>query len=441
MNGWDDRTEALAARMDGKAKRKPKKGNGVAEIWTAGLRQNRSGYIGDEYNVQHALRQAPEFHGLLRFNAFALDAEVTRPLPWRDCPAGSKWLETDDTALMVWLQERDINVRGRATVADSVALVAADTVFHPVREYLEALVWDGTPRLRIWPYDYLGASGDPVYVAAVGLRFMVSAVARIFQPGCQADHVLVLEGRQGSGKTSTARALAVQPAWFAGSLPDIHTKDAPIQLVGHWIVEVAELKAVRNSQLEAVKSFITETTDTFRPPFGRRSAKFPRQCVFIATTNETDYLRDRTGNRRYWPLKCGRIDVDAVIRDRDQLWAEAVHEYRQGTAWHLTAEEGALAAAEQRDRVYVSEIEADVAEYLAKQQAAGRVEVSVRDVLVYGLNLNPDAAGYAETARKLGSTVAEALEHCGWSKAARLRGEGVRRTLYRFTAGQGGQGK
>ncbi|MCE7902126.1 MAG: virulence-associated E family protein [Gammaproteobacteria bacterium PRO9] len=441
MSAAEERIANIADRVDRKTKRKARKGNGVAEIWKDNLRKNRSGYIGDEYNVQHTLRHAPEFHGLVRFNAFSLEVEVTGPLPWRNCPAGSKWLETDDTALMVWLQERDINVRGRATVADSVALVAADTAFHPVRDYLDSLVWDGEPRLRVWPYDYLGASGDPVYVAAVGLRFPVSAVARIFEPGCQADHVLVLEGPQGSGKTSTARALAVQPEWFAGSLPDIHTKDAAIQLAGHWIVEVAELKAVRNSQLEAVKSFITETADTFRPPYGRRTGKFPRQCVFIATTNETDYLRDRTGNRRYWPLRCGRIDVEALTRDRDQLWAEAVHEYGQGTAWHLTADEGALAAAEQRDRVYVSEIEADVAEYLARQQAAGHVEVSVRDVLVYGLNLNPDAAGYAETARKLGSAVAEALEHCGWSKAARVRGEGVRRTVYRLTAGQGGQGK
>lgn len=410
-----------------------------ATDWTGELRRRGDGYVGDELNVLTALRKAPELAGLVRFDSFALNVEFTRGPPWRTCLPGEKWTERDDTALQAWLQGHSINVRGRATVADSVALVAEEHAFHPVRDYLDGLEWDREPRLKIWPYEYLDASGSPSYVAAVGLRFLVSAVARIYEPGCQADHVLVLEGAQGIGKTSAARALAIRSDWFAGSLPDIHTKDAALQLLGHWIVEVAELKAVRNSQLEAVKSFITETADTFRPPYGRRTAKFPRQCVFIATTNESSYLRDRTGNRRYWPLRCGRVDVENLLRDRDQLWAEAVHEYRQGTAWHLTAQESAQAADEQRDRVYVSELETDVSEYLTNQRKCGRNDVSVRDVLTFGLGLDPSAPGYAEQARKLGPAVSDALEHCGWQKAARVRGAEGRRTLYVF-AGQGGQG-
>jgi putative DNA primase/helicase len=198
------------------------------------------------------------------------------------------------------LQAKGLRVRGSTAVADCIAVAARDAPFHPVREFLDGLEWDKQPRLRIWLCDYLNATSGAQYLAAVGTRFMVSAVARIMQPGCQADHSLVLEGAQGIGKTSAARALAVRPEWFAGSLPDIHSKDAALQLCGRWIIEIAELKAIRSSQLEATKTFLTQCVDTIRPPYGRRTAQFPRQCVFLGTTNETEYLRDRSGNRRYW---------------------------------------------------------------------------------------------------------------------------------------------
>jgi putative DNA primase/helicase len=390
--------------------------------------------------VLAALRGAPELRGLVRFNEFSLSVEYTRAPPWRQCSPGDIWQESDDTALQVWLQDQDINVRGRAVVADTVVLAGKDTAFHPVREYLQSTEWDGAPRLRSWLREYLGAVGDPDYLAAVGLRFMVSAVARIFRPGCQADHVLVLEGAQGIGKTTTARTLAVQPTWFAGSLPDIHSKDAPLQLLGHWIVEIAELKGMRNSQLEATKSFITQAADTFRPPYGRRTGQFPRQCVFIATTNEGEYLRDRTGNRRYWPVRCTRIIRDALVRDCGQLWAEAVREYCAGTAWHLTDLESLLAGTEQDERLLKTELEADVSEYLELQLGLGTREVTVRDVLVHGLGLDPDASNYIELARRHGGAVADAMESCSWRKVGR-RGSGRnKRTVYSFD-GQGGQPK
>ncbi|MCL4780335.1 MAG: P-loop ATPase, partial [Gammaproteobacteria bacterium] len=237
-----------------------------AEAWKIGLRPGAKGFIGDEFNAIHALRNAPELAGLIRYNEFALAVEFTRSPPWRDCPAGTTWTETDDTALQVWMQGEHINVRGRATVADSVALVATDASYHPVRDYLDGLQWDGEQRLATWLQEYLNAAGSDLYLAAIGPAFLRSAVARIQKPGCQVDHVLVLEASQGYGKTSAVRALGVKPDWYAGSLPDVHNKDAALQLVARWIVEVAELKAIRNSQVEAVKAFITETADTFRPP-------------------------------------------------------------------------------------------------------------------------------------------------------------------------------
>jgi predicted P-loop ATPase len=214
-------------------------------------------------------------------------------------------------------------------------------------------------------------------------------------------------------------------------LPDIQTKDAALQLCGRWIVEIAELKAIRTSQIEATKNFLTQCVDTFRPPYARHTGQFARQCVFIGTTNETEYLRDRTGNRRYWPVKCGRIDLKALLHDRDQLWAEAVHEFRQGMPWHLTPEEGALAEETQRERLHVTELEEDVAAYLRTVTAD---EITVREVLTHGLRLDPNAPSYTDQARKLGASVAEAIEHCGWQRDKR-RGRD-KRTTYR-RCGQG----
>jgi hypothetical protein len=400
--------------------------------WRTKLAPSGAGYLGDERNILIALRTAPELTDLTRFNEFSLKAECTRSPPWRAAECGDVWTEADDTQLAAWLQTNSIKVRGTTAVADCIAVAARERPFHPVREFLDALKWDSEPRLRIWLCEYLNASGSPQYLAAIGVRFMVSAVARIMRPGCQADHSLVLEGAQGIGKTSAARALAVRSDWFAGSLPDIHSKDAALQLCGRWIIEIAELKAIHNSQIEATKTFLTQCIDTFRPPYGRRTAQFPRQCVFIGTTNETEYLRDRTGNRRYWPVRCGQIDIDALIRDRNQLWAEAVEELRRGTEWHLTREETALAQQQQQERVHVSELEQDVRTYLDTLPGD---EVAVRDVLTHGLRLDPDKPTYTEAARKLGPAVAEALERCGWDKDGR-RGQG-KRTVYVRRHGQG----
>lgn len=405
----------------------------VPTDWRAALEPSGSGYVGDERNIMLALRSAPELAGLLRFNEFALDTELTRAPPWRG--SVSPWTDEDDTALTAWLQAQGIKVRSRSAVADSVIVVARDRTYHPVREYLEALPWDGAPRLEGWLERYLDARGKPQYLAAVGTRFLVSASARIMAPGSQADHVLVLEGAQGIGKTTAARALAVRPEWFAGNLPDIHSKDAPLQLLSRWVIEISEMKAVRASQLEAMKSFISETRDTFRPPYARRSGQFPRQCVFIGTTNDQAYLRDRSGNRRFWPVECGRIDTAALIADRDQLWAEALARYRAGERWHLTEAETALAIAEQAERTPRSELEQDVAEYLT-QLPPDRAEVSVREVLAHGLRLDPDRADYTERARRLGSDVAGAIEAAGWQRIGRRGKADARRTVYCRATGQ-----
>jgi predicted P-loop ATPase len=399
--------------------------------WRSDLAQRGGRIIGDERNVIDALRQAPDLQNLVRFDLFRQVVEFGRPPPWRQVKLGDRWTEDDDLKLQAWLQEQGVDARHRGVVADCVRIVSKEWAVHPVRGYLQSLAWDNTPRLQLWLVDYLGATGPPDYLAAVGRKFLISAVARVMDPGCQVDHVLTLEGPQGIGKSRTVQILG-EP-WTCDGLPDLHSKEAAIYLSGAWIVEIAELAAERRSQIEATKSFLTRREDRYRPPYGRVTVDVPRQNVFMATTNESTYLRDLTGNRRFWCVKCSRIDLDALARDRDQLWAEALKQFEIGSMWHLTSEESAMAEDEQRERLQVSELEHDVGQYLEGLRQAGQREVNVRDVLVFGLKLDPDKADYQERAAKLGAKVATAMERIGWRKVKREgRGE-KRRTVYRLS--------
>lgn len=400
----------------------------AAVDWRDQLTLSGSGYAGDEHNVLTALRNHPDLVGLPKFNEFGLTVHVDRERPWPNSSGGTLWTELDDTHATAWLQSQKFKVRGPAVVAACVVAIAAENKFHPVRDYLQGLTWDGVPRLDGWLMVYLGAEGPERYLEAIGRKFFNSIVARVMKPGCQVDHVLVMEGLQGAGKTSAARILAVRPEWFCGSLPDMHGKDAALQLAGRLIVELSEMSATRRSQQEVVKSFLSQTADVFRPPYARRTIQVPRQCVFIGTTNEAEYLRDRTGNRRFWPVRCMSIDLKQLERDRDQLYAEAFHAFQAGEVWHLTGDEVALAQDEQAARMTVTEIEAGVSKYL--EGLSGK-EVTVRDCLVFGLGLNSEEPAYAERAKRLGPEVAEAIQRCGWRKVGRSARDGVRETRYR----------
>jgi predicted P-loop ATPase len=230
-----------------------------------------------------------------------------------------------------------------ATAAVAVQLVAADCPYHPVRTYLDGLEWDGTPRLDTWLVAYLGAENN-AYHRAVGPKALIQAVARAYSPGYKADHVLILEGPQGSGKSSVVAALAPDQGWYCDEIADLGSKDAAQDLCGKWIVELAELSAMKRSEVERTKAFVSRRVDHYRASYGRRSQDHPRQCVFLGTTNGDAYLGDETGNRRYWPSAVGAIKLDELRRDRDQLWAEAVAAYHAGTAWHLDKKDETLAA-------------------------------------------------------------------------------------------------
>jgi len=216
--------------------------------------------------------------------------------------------------------------------------VAGENAFHPVREYLDGCTWDGVPRVETLLVDYLGAE-DSLYTRAVTRKALVAAVARIYRPGCKFDYMLTIRGRQGLGKSALIAKLG--GPWFSDTFSTMQGKEAYEQVLGVWIMEVGELAGMRKAEAETIKLYISKQTDRFRPAYGRRLQEFPRQCIFIGTTNETQFLRDTTGNRRFWvvdtPNDPARDMWDELTPETVRLiWAEAVELYKKGEKLYLS---------------------------------------------------------------------------------------------------------
>ena len=286
-------------------------------------------------NCAKAFEIAPEWQGVLALDEFAQRIVMQRPPPWNKLNGHWKsgvWGDADDVAATRWLQQCGVHAQV-ATVHDAVTSVAHQRVFHPVRDFLENLIWDGVPRLDRWLSVYFG-SNDSLYERGIGPRWMISAVARIYKPGCKADHILITEGAQGI-KKSTGFDVLFTP-WFTDEIPDLGSKDAAIQVAGVWCIELGELDALRRAEQSRLKAFLARRQDRYRPPWGRHANDFPRQCIFAGTVNPTGgYLDDPTGGQRFWPVACERVDIDALWRDREQLWAESVHRFKLGERWHI----------------------------------------------------------------------------------------------------------
>jgi predicted P-loop ATPase len=303
-------------------------------------------------NAIIALRGAPEWQGVLAYDEFALTTMAMKPPPWLKAQDNAwtprAWTDHDDVLATDWLQAQGIGVPITVT-APAVEAVAKDASFHPVRNYLTGLAWDGTKRVGRFAAAYLGAE-DTAYHSEISTRMFIAAVARIMRPGCKHDYMPILEAPQGAGKSKTIKML-FEP-WFTDDLAEFGSKDASMQMRGSCGIEVAELSSMTRSEIERVKAFITRSTDRFRPSYGRRVIESPRQAVFFGSTNALEYLKDETGGRRFWPIRCGVIDYDGTVRDRDQLWAEAVALYNTGEPWWLTNNALLLEARGQQDARY-----------------------------------------------------------------------------------------
>lgn len=387
--------------------------------WRSRLVQGDKGPIGNEANVDMALRYAPELAGRLRFDAFRTAAQC-RQMPWDARPEWRDWTDDDDVKLAVWVQRCDINFPSHRCVG-VVEGVAHQLEHHPIRDYLSNLKWDGEQRVEHWLNVYLGASypsdepGRQKYLRAIGAKWLISAIARIYRPGCKADCALVIEGPQGIGKSSALAALMPSIEWFADEIADLGSKDGAQDVRGKWLIELGELSAVKRGDTERVKAFMSRGIDHYRPSYGRRSVDIPRQCVFAGTTNNDNYLRDETGNRRFWPVKAEIIDRKRLALDRDQLWAEALHLYRAGADWWLTRDEDRIAVVEQAARVQEDPWDDPVAQWLSRTTLT---KVTVTDILRDVLSKEPKDWTQADQNR-----VARSLKMAGWKRArARVGG-------------------
>jgi predicted P-loop ATPase len=296
--------------------------------WQRGGKDGAGAPMANLFNVMVALRGAPEFKHAFGFNAFTLREMLHRELPGVD-PGTTptvprEWRDQDTFILQTWLQAQGLRTVTAAMVDAGVSRLMHEWTYHPVRDWLENLRWDGVSRLETWLSRYLGTPQDP-YHAQVGKWFLMTMCRRVFEPGCRADYMLVLEGPQGIEKSTLLATLTGSSRWFSDNIPDIKTKDAAEHLNGRWLIEIAEMDRFDRTESAAMKAFLSRTTERYRRAYGKRTDDEPRQCVFAGTVNHRSYLKDDTGNRRYWPVAVGKVDLSGMVRVRDQLFAEAWH--------------------------------------------------------------------------------------------------------------------
>jgi len=386
-----------------------------AEKWKDEWMLNEHGRpVSNLANAAHALRSASELRDLFSRDEMArADMLMGRVPKSIGCFEGVRAVrDADVTAVQEWLQKAGLASVSKDTTHQAVELRASERAYHPVRDYLNGLRWDGTPRAEKWLAYYLGAEGDGLgeYHRTIGRMFLISMVARVLKPGCKADHMLVLESPQGARKSTVCGILA--GAWFSDQLPDLRGDGVRVSqhIRGKWLIEVGEMAAMGKAETADLKAFITRDAERFLPKYARKEVHEPRQCVFIGTTNKDAYLRDETGGRRFWPVKLGRIDTDALATDRDQLFAEAVALFKAGERWWPDQEFEAQHIRPEQDARY----EADAWEQAIAHYLETKSRVTVMEVAVHGLGFEKARLGTADQ-RRIGA----ALDRVGWVRGPR----------------------
>lgn len=413
--------------------------SGDAHAWENNIVKNDKGTpLPILANIYEAFKNHPNFKNVIAYNEHTSAIECVEPPLWSD-EGKRSWTDRDDSQATMWCSRVLDLITQTRLIAEAVETVAYDNVIHPVRAYLNKLEWDDKERLPGLMTNYFGATGneDPndtkkveqeeCYKKLVGIKTLVGAVARVMNPGCKNDCVLIIEGDQGTRKSTALNILAGE--WFLDTPISIGDKDAFIAIQGQWIVELAELDSFNRAESTRAKAFFSSRIDKYRAHYGRRVKSHPRQCIFIGTTNQHEYLIDETGNRRYWPVSCGKIDISALKRDRDQLWAEALHLYKSGVKHWVTDAESSVfnqaQAKRQLDDPWLDVIE---------QWACIREEVTINDVLNFALDIKVERID-----RRMSTRVGKCLHALGYVKRQRYvdksRGSNAKSRYYYIKLG------
>ncbi len=354
-------------------------------------------------NVLRVFEGHPELEGIVYFDEFH------QRYFHRD---GREWTDVDELNLAAWIQ-RTVRFRSASSVlVHQAAMIYANRkVRNEPRDWMETLTWDGIERLAHFLPDAVGAA-DNDYTRAASRNFWVGMVARVYAPGCKVDTMLVLEGGQGIYKSSALKAIGGK--WFAEAHESVNNSDFYLTLQGKLLIEIGELDAFNRADVNTIKKVVSCQTDRFRAPYARAAQDYPRRCVFVGTVNEDAYLRDATGGRRFWPIKCGEVRLDLIEDQREQLFAEAVAAFKAGESWwHMPGE---ATRREQELRRQPDEWEDIVHEWLK-----GKTEVRMKDVLKDALDIE-----VSRQDRNVQRRAAAVMKVLGWRREIVWEGQSVR---------------
>ena len=325
------------------------------------LKTNKKGeYENTIDNVKLILQGDKNYRGRVALDEFSGRIKIDK---------STNWTDTHDSFLRGYL-EKKYSITKRTAIDDALVIVANENSYHPVQDYFNSLKWDGNPRIDNFFIDFLGCK-DNAYTKAVTRTMFLSLVARIFQNGCKVDTMIVLVGEQGIGKSTILRKLMPNDNWFSDSLQNLSSKDAYEQLIEKALVEIGELSAMKKSDVENTKLFISKQSDNYRKAYGHHAENVKRQCIFVGTTNTQAFLKDSTGNRRFYPLDCRKAHIKkSVWKDltqdyRNQLWAEAVESFKNGEKWYIE-DKSILDKATEIQNAHFDEspLQADIENYL-----------------------------------------------------------------------------
>lgn len=393
----------------GEEKAAPVVGN---PFWRRGLWRSEAGNAKPvRENVVHMLMEHPALAKLVGYNVFANRIELLRAPPWGGAPG--EWKPKDTSELADWLANETGMLLKLRDVSDAVATAAWRNFMNPVLDQLNALpAWDGVDRLDHWLIDCMGALDKP-YHRLVGKKYLMGLVKRVLQPGCKFDYMLIFEGPQGRGKSSAFRILAMRDEWFNDTPFQANLdKDARMALHGCLVYEISEMHSFNQADHRAVKAFISQMDDKLRAPYAEQFETFKRTLVFGGTTNETEYFRDTTGNRRFWPVAILEADLDKLREWLPQLYAEALHRVKAGeSVFPSRQEENDYCQPEQKARLIAHPWIDFIALWLGKAENKLATFISYPEIFEHCLKLEPARIDHIGNAQR---HIRAALDALGW---------------------------